>query len=348
MLRIAKTLLLVVLLTAIIWGWAEQSQTSVLDKQTFDLEIMVPANRCAIFSESRGTWTPTLRVKVTANFEGQQGGIAQLSQRIDRGDFGNFQPVYNLPLNLREGADAQAEEVNLARAINGSALSELLNKLHVTVTSVSPATVTLQLVRVRPYDLPIVAHFSDNVERPVVVKDSFAKVLLPVGLYESLSKQKKASVRAEVNLLDGETAIDLTKPAKAVLAAQIEGFPVRPTPAETVVQFDVKMRDYTLENVPVAQVSAREFPWQDYTLDSDRNQWRKTIVVRGPVDKTITPADINAYLRFETTDKEQTAGLSRDVEIVLPQGFELRSPQKGDEARAIKFKFVKREERPPS
>ncbi|MDD4890213.1 MAG: hypothetical protein PHU85_09815 [Phycisphaerae bacterium] len=337
MLRPIKTFLVIVLMTALIWAWAEQSQTRTLDKQTVNMDIAVPTDKFAICNEA-GLWTASVPRQVTLDFNGPQDGIAKLSQMIERDE---FPPPFEWRPDLGEGDDVRPVMVNLRDAFARSPLSDKLEKLHVVVTSVSPAKVELSVGRVRTYELPIVARFSDGVDRIATIKDEKAKVVLPVGLYDRLVKQKKAEIRADVQVQP-----DMTKPLKAVLAKHVEGFPIRATPAETLVTLNLQVTEYKLENVPVQPVFSRDFPWQDYNLESDKHQWRKTVVVKGY--KPITAADVNMYLKFETGDKEPTAGLSRDVEIVLPEGFELKSPQKGDEARAIKFKFVKREERPPT
>jgi len=341
MMRAVQTFLLVVLLTAMIWAWAEQSQTRALDKQTIELDVEVPPKTGFALYQDRGpvTWSHRIRLKVVADFNGQQGGISELTKLIARGE---FPAAYSLPIDQRVRESLQDQQMiplNLNKALSSD---PRLAKFHVEVTSVSPPTADIRVERLKEFDdLTVVPWFRDGIDRAAVVADAKAKAVLPVGLHAQLVKENKASLQAVVQ--DNPTEADPGKPLTAVLATQIGGYPIKPTPETTQVTLDQSKKEYEFKSVPVKAVFARGFPWRDYELISDNNEWRKTIVVRGPASEPISADKIELFLNFDINDKEPAAGLSRDVEARLPQRFELVHSKSSP--LTINFKFVKREER---
>lgn len=332
MIKAIKTLLLVLLLTAMIWAWAEESQTRPLEKQAIELEVDVPnGTGFAVFDPISGQWGHKLKLHVAVDFHGQQGGISRLSQKITRGE---YRPVHSLRIDDRLRADdgdgVHSVELNLVRILNEH---PELDRMHTVVTAATPGTYTLMIGRLKQYNLPIEVKSADKTR--LALTDVQASVMLPAPLYAELVQDNRARLQAD--LLPGAQP---DGQQTAVLAQQIGGYPIRPTPARTIVRRDMTVQEFRLENVQVQPVFSRDFPFQEYELVSDRHYWRKTVVVTGPAGRTLTANDIDLQVRFEISDARQSeVAVPRDVEVKLPAGFLL---VRIEPEASIQFRFVER------
>ena len=339
-----RTFGLVVVLTALIWGWAEQSQVRTLDKKTIDLEVeLAPSTGFAIFQEHGSPpWVQRIRIPIVADFAGQEGAIAQMKHRIETRE---FPATYSLAADLAADPEARdKKQINL-RLIKAFTSDPKLKLRGVDVTGVAPESIAIPIEPLMEFnDLAVEVRFSDGVDRATNAIDAPVKVKLPVALHDRLVRNHKAVLPAEVQESSAD-ASDPTKPLTAVFARQIEGYPISPEPATTLVKLDQSQREYVFDNIPVKAVYSYDFPLADYDLVSDKQYWRKKVVVRGPAGDAIGPDKINLYLKFDLSDKEPAYELSRECEVSLPKGFTLVASKSSD--LAVKFKFVKREGRTP-
>jgi len=329
--RIAKTFVLVVLLTALIWAWAEQSQITMRKEQPRRLTVRMPEGWLVLAGEGNSAkWLSSLSLSVTASFIGPQSGISELDRIVKQFDF-------SLPVP-KEGAGQV--ELDLVEVVKNQ---PILTRLHTGVSEVEPGTAVLRVAQLKKYTLDVVPVYSDVGTRQAECKPDKVTVHLPNVLYAKLAEK---AIRAPVRV-DSDT--DLTQPIVVELPTELDGYSIHPDPPRVTVVTNLVMTEHKVENVPVMPSYPRDFPWQDYRLDSEKHQWRKTIAARGPADKTLAARDIQVFMKFEMNDIKPTAvPLSRDVEIVLPSGFQLVSPKPGDSERAINFRFVKpSEERSP-
>jgi len=336
-----RTFGLVVVLTALIWGWAEQSQVRTLNKTTIDLDVELPVSTGFAIFQEHGVppWGHRLRVQVAADFAGQEGAIAQLKHLIETRE---FPAPYSLPV----AADAKDQKQIALRLIKALTSDPTLKKLGIDVTGVDPEDVVIHIEPLMEFDdLVVEVRFSDGVAPTAKAAEARVKVKMPVALHERLIRNRKAVLPAEVQESSADAA-GSSKPLTAVIARQIEGYPIVPVPATALVTFDQSQQKYVFDNIPVKAVYSYDFPLADYDLVSDKSQWRKKIVVTGPAGDSIGPDKINLYLKFDLNDKEPANELSHECEVILPKGFTLVPPPKSSDL-AVKFKFVKREGRTP-
>ncbi len=333
--RILKTAALVVVLTALIWTWAEHSQIATLQEHRVELAIRMPDSNWLVRLDQKGaapSWAPTISVPVTATYTGPQSGISELERQVKQFEF-------TLP---RPADDAREVTLDLTEVLRGQ---PVLAELHTGVTEVEPRSVTLAVARVQEYTLTVVPVYSDLAARQAECRPARATVRLPNAVYDGMPRKE---IRAQVVVGPGA---DLTQPIAVELPDRLDGFKIDPNPRTVQVVTNILVVEQTIENVQVNYSLPPDFPLQDYRLDSEKHQWRKTLVVRGPSDRTLTVNDLKSAvaLKFELTDIKPTAvPLSRDVEITLPRGFTLVSPLANDPDRLINFRWIRQsEERPP-
>jgi hypothetical protein len=278
-------------------------------------------------------------VTVVADFAGQEGAIAKLKHLIETREF----PA---PYSLTVDAAAKDKNKITLPLIKALSSDPTLKALGIDVTGVEPADKEISIEPLVEFDdLAVEVRFSDGVDRAATPDDVRVRAKMPVALHERLVHNRKVILAAEVEVTSADGP-DASKPLPAVIARKIEGYPITPVPATTLVALaPVQPKRTTFDSIPVKAVYSYDFPLGDYDLVSDKPQWRKKIVVSGPSGDPISADKINLYLKFDLNDKEPANELSHECEVNLPKGFTLVPSQSSD--LAVKFKFVKREGRTP-
>ncbi|MCG3180758.1 MAG: hypothetical protein BIFFINMI_03121 [Phycisphaerae bacterium] len=337
-LKMGKNLVLVVLLTGLIWVWAEQAQTVHISEQPISLRVQVPpSDKVAItLDPQKRTWDRSVNINLEASFVGPQGGIATLMERIRRDE---YHPVYRLS---HEAVTGEKYELQLSDALNDQ---YVLSQFHIGVASLSARTAEIYIsplveshLTVR-LDKIIGAHGEPKWrEKPITIE-------LPKELDERLTTPEDRTVLVSVRVPEdaGE------RPVSVPMPPDFHGFPVRDWPDLTVA-FDANRPApvvTTLDNVPVDVQFPRNLRADQYYLDPafNKDQWLKTITVEGP--RRLERKDVDVYLKLEAGDVNGSdAGTPRDVVIHVPPGFTVTAPAEGTPQRSILFRLIRVKEGP--
>ena len=347
-----KTFLVVVLLTAVIWGWAEQSQTRTLDKQTITLHVRLPAGSgFAIYQEDKngvGSWTDRIQVKVVASFTGQQGGINQLARLLRAHE---YPPVYSLSIDpqIRENPrDRQKVAVNLLRALGDS---PVLDRLNVTVASASPEQPdadTIMIEPLRQVEVDLVAKSHNEPVSGAVLQPAKAKVELPAGL---VAKAVGGEISLDANLL-GELT-DAGGQFEAVVGSEVNGYPVRPNPERAKVTVKPKEtgepHEYEWPGVPLEVSVKPPFPYDQFgVIIQGQPKMNLKVRVAGNLSEAEARKRTRMYVELDDKDpKETVEPQTYTVKFDHPKEVTILVPAEGSSACNVQIRFIKRKAEPP-
>lgn len=331
MAKTIKNMVLVVLLTALIWAWAEQSQTTTLEKQEVTLRVVVPLEYGEVVADSEaGPWRYSLENRVLADFVGPQSGINKLSRLIPANEYPRS---YQLPAGE---AGRQLVQIPLADVLNSQ---PEMNELHCSAGNVLPTRWNIYVSRLQEYNLPVrpVYHYSSTEHGKPSWEEQEVTVQLPVRLWNAL----EPSQRVLTPSVDVPAGAGVFEPLTVRVPTSFRGFAITPQPEVLSVKFDLVQRRQEFANFQVMPVYPLDFEHDKFMLESDKEQWRKSIVVEGP--GTLLAESVHAYLEFQLNDVRDTeAKLSREIEIIVPPGYKVIQPKSGDPDRRIYFRFIKR------
>jgi hypothetical protein len=308
-LRRVRNALWVALISLLVWIYADLEFTDEMELRATIRLVTNPAGRLILRS--------TDRVEVSFTVQGRRGSLERLEQQLRV-------PGATVDYEVHEGEGELDTRDLLNRAPR-------IYEEGLTVLSARPATIRVNLDRL--VDLPGV---------PVALDYTGA---IPTGQ----PKIEPAQVRVEVASADlpalkalpslriKTAPVDLKKvksgePFTANLSTRIGEVDVRPHPSTVGVTVEIGQLTETEEvTVGVQVVVPPEWiddgTWRQYTLTRrDRHEWRVQIQVLGPrrdLDQ-LKAATILAYIVLTDDDKKPVSWLTREVQVRLPQGLDVK------------------------
>ncbi len=317
-----RTLAWVALITGLIWLWADLEHTGTLPAAATVNVTPPPGSRLRIVEP--GPEGETIHLELA----GSQASLEELSRQINSGEplVFDLQPELDWPLGRRE--------VDLAEVLNRW---PRLRDLGLTVRSVKPATLSLELDRWVPVEADVrLAHDEDvQLDTPTISPESVT-VLVPESRLGEIGQNP--TLPTQWLNLDGvprDQEVTRTVP----LESAISGVPVMLRDARNVsVTFRINQRlvpgtiprkaaegifptDWVLKGVPGG-----------YQLETRReDEWRKDIQLVGPpteIERILAnPELVKAQVRFGPNDiGRDESWLDREVQILTPPGVKVVSP----------------------
>ncbi|HUS91508.1 MAG TPA: hypothetical protein VM695_06635 [Phycisphaerae bacterium] len=201
----------------------------------------------------------------------------------------------------------------------------------VTVLSASPAVLRVQLDRRIPVpDLPVRLEYTGAFPTETTVTPSSVGIQVAEGDWEKIRKAEAEPVLRTVSV-DLRNVQDDT-PFEVTLVRQIAGVPVEPDRPSVTVRVKIAQLTETEElTVPVQVISPTAWmedgTWGRYALKRQNPlEWRAKVQVSGTrkdLDQ-LKVGDVQAYVMLTDDDKKPVSWLTRQVEVRLPRGLDLK------------------------
>ena len=333
MAQAVKTLAIVVVLTLLIWFYADQA-SSESDSFAVWLTVRPPGSAKWRLAD------PNMeRTQVEIEFAGPSGAMRELLRDVqdDR-----FRLTYVVEADPPSGSHV----VDLISKLDGL---EEVQRRGLRVTDVRPPELTLKVDRFVTKELPVVAQADSYKIVQPTVQPATVKVILPESQFDKLDR---AEIAANIEAMEVHRTLirEHLRSAAAESSQALELYDVplaRPPgaildPQRVLVTAVIERRDRTrsLRSVYVKfEVSSDQ--WRKYDLEvKDNADLALEITVRGPSDTiaSLTPQDVRAYVEISSNDAIKTEGwLTRTVSFVLPPGVLLDQT-----APQIQFRLVEK------
>lgn len=327
-----RTFVTVVVLTLLIWFYADQASTQSKDVVVW-LNLRPPGSAKWRFADPNSE-----RVRVAMTLSGPAGSLSEIQESLEED-------------RLRLAYVIEADPPS------GPYRVELLNKLDsleeiqrrgLSVRNVTPPVVIVLVDRFVTKELPVVAQADTfKIVQTTTVAPPTVKVTMPES---QIDKPEQTEIVANIEALDAHRARILeylrdsgAKPGEGIGLHDVPL--VRPPGAildheRVFVKAVIERREQSklLRSVYVRfDVSADQ--WHKYNLEvKDSAALALEVKVRGPSDlvASLTPQDVRAIVAIETGDAIKTEGwLTRTVNFVLPPGVVLDQA-----APQIQFRLV--------
>ncbi len=313
-----KTVLAVLVLTLLIWLYADQA-SSFTDDQMVWVSFRAPGSAKWRLADPNSERAP-----VVVTFAGPTRSVRELQQDVQEGQFRLAYVVEADPPSGPYRIDQLAAKLDALEEVRRRGLR---------VLKVNPPEVTVQVDRLATRELPVVAK-ADTFK--IVQTTNIAPPTVKVTLPESQSdKLDQPEIVANIEALEAHQALIRKhlsatdfKPGQPL---ELEDVPlVRPPGAildrEWVsVTAVIERRDQTkLLRSVIVRFDVSFDQWRKYDLEvKDNADLAFELAVRGPSDviASLTPQDVRAYIEISTSDAIKTEGwLTRAVKFDLPAG----------------------------
>ncbi|MBN1344481.1 MAG: hypothetical protein JXQ73_17460 [Phycisphaerae bacterium] len=329
-----KTFTIVLVLTLLIWLYADQASSQT---KSFMMWLSLRPPRSA---EWRFADPNAERVPVEIQFSGPSRSMRELQEDVEDD---RFRLTYVIE------ADPPSGPFRLVLADKLDTLEEI-ERRGLRVESVNPSELTIQVDRLVTKELPVVAKADSFKIVQTTVSPPTVKVVLPKSQIDTLAATEiVANVEAlEAHRLQIREHLReaATNPGQAI---ELYDVPlIRPPGAvlkdeRVFVKAVIERRDQTkaLRSVYV-RFDVSQDQWTKYDLEVKNNaDLSIEVTVRGPSDviASLTPQDVRAFVEINTSDAIKTEGwLTRTVIFVLPEGVILDqiAPQ-------VQFRLVERQ-----
>lgn len=332
MVQAVKTFLAVVVLTLLIWFYADQAGTRSEDYVVW-LSLRPPGSAQWRFADPNSE-----RARVRITLSGTTGALGDVREDLDKN---TLRFTYVIEADPPSGP----YRVGLLEKLDSF---EEVRRRGLTVRNVDPPAVTVLIDRFVTKELPVVAR-ADTFK--IVQTTTVAPPTVQVTMPESqIDKLEQTEIIANIEALEAHRALirehlmsSESKPGEGI---GLQDVPlVRPPGAildyeRVFVRAVIEQREQSklLRSVYVRfDVSADQ--WRGYDLEvKDNADLALEVKVRGPSDliASLTPQDVRAYVEIKTGDAIRTEGwLTRTVNFVLPPGTTLDQT-----APQIQFRLV--------
>ena len=322
----ARTLLPVMLVTVLIWVYADLEFT---DTEDFSAKLQLTtgrSNRLELLSANELVVTFTLR--------GNRSGLDAFRQKLaDRDSLITF--------DVSAGRSAGDHGLSLVDILAGATD---VDEAGLAVADASPEMINARLDRQLHVSVPVdfVHSNATLVEQPkltmgILVAESRWKDILQ-------AHPKPTLKTANVDLKDQPSGKQV--PVEATVLAFIGDLPVRPDQETVTFNVEISQRTAT-RSIPVTVLVTTPPAWQETwrqydLLRKDPLEWRPKITVGGAKQDLdqLQPDHVHAFVVLTEDDKKPVdSWLEREVEFRLPKGLDIRLI---GEKPTVNFKLEKR------
>lgn len=325
LLEVLETVLVVTVITALIWLYAE-GETINTETKSVTVRLVAPAAGQAVSVQGQeSTEAGEVEFKVEATIQASRGNWQQIEERIRN------EIIVSAPGN----ATTQALPINLREALNQSALADV----NAFVKEVDPATVSVSIqqlqdvsmaIRIEPGDLEL----SDKADETPIADPMHVTVTMPADVAAWVSDQKLELI-ARLNKLDPDTLGEDTTQNASVdldLPAELQDRPFVSLAQKSVrVKFLVRKVTDTIV-LPSVQVRLRLSDeitgLYQIKIDPDTQRYLSA-TLRGPSNTIQSIRDdesqslIQASILIKLADLTSEDNHTASLEWVLPEGVEV-------------------------
>ena len=325
-----KTALAVVLLSGLIWFYADQANRNTYTLERVPVELKPGMNQAA---EIVGT-SPT---EVTIRFDGPNSQIDQLREKtLVR----QITAVVALPSQLGPGR----HPISLMDLLRVPEADDL------QIVEVRPATLLVDVDRYVVRRVGVSAQLGPYKPKALTIDPPHVTVRLRQSQLAMLGGGALPSIEAILEpRLRGQPPDKPLTFAAVPLERKLGGVTVEPNPPAVAVNVTIERRTETkvLKPVAVKFNTAMEL-WNRYQVKvKDDSQLRLEVAVRGPIEQisNLTVADVRAWVEITSEDAGGgSAYRARQVEFQLPLGVTLDQ----DEPPKVEFRLEERPGASPS
>ena len=345
-----KSLPLTILLTILIWMYAESQFTATQEGLTLTLQVASPNADYSVRLVDPTDSKPRSALPLSLTVQGSQSVVERLRQQLlgliaPDEDLANLAFVPPVTV-LRPDSDKSVDTVTVLNR-----LSYFRNK-GITIIGASPARLRLDVSRLQKITRPVTFRppLDVLVESPVITPDR-AEVTVPQKMIEAIGSEERISVVA-VPIRDLATLppdVLQTMPARLVIeypGPKDERISVTPQQVNVTLRLPRQREDtLVVPGVPI-WVAGPPALLGRYDVDLQPRIVQLTVTgtpavlttlrntlasgARGAVD-----TGIRAYVDVTLNDRPQPAAESRPLRYVLPEGVQLREGPKNVDLRLV-------------
>jgi len=335
MAQAAKTFLIVVGLTLLIWIYADQRSSQTNDFVLW-LTLRPPGSANWRLADPNSE-----RTRVVATFTGPSRSMRELQEDVE-------EDLFRLTYVIEADPSSGPYRIELADKLDNL---EEVRRRGLRIVSVDPPALTVQVDRLVTKELPVVARADSFKIVQTEVAPPTVKLILPESQLDKLDvteivaniealEAHRVLIREHLSAAGDKTSqtvklhdVPLVRPAGAILKEE-----------RVFVEAVIERRDQTkLLRTVYVRFDVSLDQWRKYELEvKDNADLALEVSVRGPSDviASLTPQDVRAYVEISTSDAIRTEGwLTRTVSFVLPAGVILDQT-----APQVQFRLVQKGE----